>query len=136
MSSELRQVRAMLREFRMSGLVELSGSADDWQFYFAREGAGANPLSGCDTQIHAVAGFAEEEAPDAETVTNIAAEHLGIFVPVVGDGAAVTSGDQVGTLNVLNRQTAILADRDGKVSLVAEPNAMVEFDEPLISIAG
>ena len=122
MSALISDVRALLREFKSSPWRELHCKTDQWSIFFAREGAGANPMRA-----------AGRGAVSSELRT-ILAEHLGLFEPCVVDGAEILEGQPIGTLHVLDRKTEVLSPAAGRFVIRQNDDPFVEFGDQLASV--
>lgn len=125
MNDAVSEIRALLREFKATDLVELKGKAGQWEIFFARSGAGPNPFS--------LSSHSTSSGAAAEKINVIEAEHLGLFTAIVEVGSDVLEGQELGILTVLDRKTPVQAPVSGRIASLAN-EGLVEFGDEIASI--
>lgn len=124
---ELGEVRALLRLFGQSDLLDLWVRAPAWSVFLAKPGGGREPGVGT-----------VDDAPAGPATDNVAidAPHLGILRDPLPLGTTVTAGGRIATLDVLREERAVAAPRDGTIAAVlAEDGALLEYGQPIALLA-
>lgn len=126
MSGDIAQVRALMREFRKTDLVELKGRAGEWEIFLARNGAGPNPFG-------VASSTAATDRPESDG-NIVRADHLGLFTASLAPGEVVSEGQEIGSLTVLDRKTPVVAPVPGQIISVAD-DGLVEFGAEIARVA-
>lgn len=129
MNAIIGSVRALLRDFSHSSWDQCHARTPTWEVYFSRAVHGVNPM----VQASALEPAPERALGPAPAI-NLTAPHLGLFEPMVEEGATVRQGSTVAQLRVLDRTTPILAEADGAVEFLAEKGGLVEFGGALARV--
>lgn len=128
METLIREMRAMLLQFKHSPLKDLYFRRGDWAVFLARPGGGANPMLATEDTAPTVAA-----APAPRVL--LSAPHLGLFEPACAAGDTVAAGALLGTIDVLGRRTDVLAQVSGRIAQVLVPaNDLVEYGATLIEM--
>ena len=124
MSDSVQNARAMLTLFAKSPWRDLYVRTTDGELFFAKPDGATNPM---------------RAAPPAaaETIqTTIRAPHLASVVSVQPKGTTIMAGASVVVLELLGEAFDVISPAAGTVaSIAATPGDLVEFDQPLVSLA-
>ena len=124
MSQMLGSVRALLRDFIQTDWRDAYLRSDDLELFLSRR-YGVNPMQ----QAEEVP--TETASPDRHGMN---APHLGIFHALAEKGAVVRKGDIIANLDVLGRETEIIAETSGKVALIEATGSLLEYDDVMLEL--
>lgn len=124
----INDARALLSTLISSEWQELHVVSGDTEIFVARAGGGANPMRA--PQLSEVI-----EEPAAEPELQVKAPHVATIVASLQVGTLVSTGQKVATLRVLDEEKDVLSPISGTIVRIdAELGALVEYDDPLLSL--
>lgn len=124
----INDARALLSTLISSEWQELHVVSGDTEIFVARHGAGANPM-------RAAQASDAVEAPAAGPELQMKAPHVATVIAALPVGTSVSAGQKVATLRVLDEEEDVLSPVSGTIVRIdAEGGALVEYDDPLLSI--
>jgi acetyl-CoA carboxylase biotin carboxyl carrier protein len=118
----LENVRALLAAFARSPWRDLHLRTELAEVFIAKTNGGANPMVA--------------QQADQHNVKTVRAPHIASMLSVLPNGTKIAAGDVVATIELLGAPIEIVsADAGTILSAEGFPGGLVEYDQPLVTLA-